>query len=44
MEKVLWLTERFRSGLWGFVLEISLWEVLHGWEDQLKLIVIESRH
>ena len=25
MEKVLWPTERVNSGLWSFMLEISLW-------------------
>ena len=40
MEKVLWLIERVKSGLWSFVLEISCWTMLHGWVDQLKLVVI----
>ena len=44
MEKVLWLTERVKSGLWSFVLEISLWTLLPGRVDQLELIVIKSRH
>ena len=43
MEEVLWLIEHVKSGLRSFVLEISLWTMLN-WVDQLKLIVIESRH
>ena len=30
MEKVLWLDEYVKSGLWSFVLEISHWTMLHG--------------
>ena len=44
MEKVLWLIERVKSGLWSFMLEISCWTMLHGRVDQLKLIAIKSRH
>ena len=44
MEKVLWLIEHVKSGLCSFVLEISRLTMLHGWVDQLKLTVIESRH
>ena len=36
MERVLWLAERVKSGLQGFVLETSLWVMLHGQGDQLK--------
>ena len=44
MEKVPWLTEHVQSGLQSFVLEISCWMMLHGWVDQLKLMMIKSRH
>ena len=44
MEKVLWLFEDVKSGLQSFVLEISHWTMLHSQVDQLKLIVIKSRH
>ena len=33
-----------KSGLRSFVVEISRWAMLHGQVDQLKLIVIKSRH
>ena len=33
-----------KSGLQSFVLQISLWTVLHGRVDQLLLIAIQSRH
>ena len=42
MEKVLWLIEFVKSGLWSFVLEISPWTMLRGRVDQLKLIAIET--
>ena len=35
---------RCQNGLPSFVLEISLWTMLHGWVDQLKLIAAKSRH
>ena len=44
MEKVLWLTERVKSGLWSFMLKISRWTMLDGQVDQLKLTAIKSRH
>ena len=44
MEKVLWLIKHVKSGLRSFVLEISCWMMLHGREDQLKLIGIKLRH
>ena len=44
MEKVLWLTKRVESGLWSSILEMSVWTMLHGQVDQLKLIAIKSRH
>ena len=39
MEKVLWLIECVRSGLWSLVLEISCWtdfSMFHSQVDQLK--------
>ena len=42
MEKVLWLMEHVKSGLWGFLLELSHWVTLHVWIDPLKLIAIKS--
>ena len=44
MEKVLWLIERGKSGLQSSELEISRWTMLHCRADQLKFIVIKSRH
>ena len=38
------VTERVKSGLRNFVLEISLWMMLPHRVDQLKLIAIKSRH
>ena len=39
------VTDRMcQKGLRSFVLEISGWTVLHGRADQLKWIVIKSRH
>ena len=38
------LIEPVKSGLRSFVLEVSNWTMLHGQIDQLKLIVIKSRH
>ena len=32
-----------QSGLQSFALQISCWTMLHGWVDQLKLIVIKSK-
>ena len=32
MEKVLWLIKYVKSSLQSFVLEISYWMMLHGWE------------
>ena len=43
-EKMLWQTEHVKSGLWKFMLEIFLRMMLHDGVDQLKLIVIKSRH
>ena len=40
MEKVLWLIERDKNGLWYFVLQIFHWKVLHGWVGQLKLLLL----
>ena len=40
MEKVMWLIECVKSGLWSFVLEVFCWVMLHGQVDQFKLIVI----
>ena len=37
------VTERVKSGLQSFVLEISQWMMLHDWEDQLKLIAIKLK-
>ena len=34
MEKVLWLMQCVKSSLQGFLLEISLWMMLHGRVDQ----------
>ena len=44
IEKVLWLIKCVKSGLQSFMLEISVWMMLHGWIEQLKLLVIRSRH
>ena len=33
-----------KNGLWGFVLQISDWMMLHGWVDQLKLIEMKLKH
>ena len=44
MEKVLWLIVHVKSGLRTLMLDISLWTVLHGQVDQLKLIAVKSRH
>ena len=44
MEKALWLIKGNKSGLWSFVLEISCWRMLPNWRNQLKLIVIKSKH
>ena len=33
-----------KNGLQSFVPQISRWMMLHSWVDQLKLIVIKSRH
>ena len=38
------VTERVKSGLRSFMLQISHWMMLHSRVDQLKLIVIKSRH
>ena len=38
------VTERVKSGLRNFVLEISHWAMPDGQVDQLKLIAIKSRH
>ena len=38
------VTERVKSGLRIFVLEISHWIMLHHWVDQMKLIAIKSKH
>ena len=38
------VTECIKSGLQSLMLEIPRLTVLHGWVDQLKLIVIKSRH
>ena len=40
MEKVLWLIEHVKGGLWCSVLQIFHWKVLHGWVDQLKLFLL----
>ena len=40
MEKVLWLTECGKSGLWSFMLESSCRVMLQGQVDQSKLIAI----
>ena len=37
MEKVLWLTECVKSGLWGFILEISDWLMLNSQVDPLEI-------
>ena len=42
MEKVLWLIECVKSGLWHFMLEISHWMMLHGRADLLKSIVTKQ--
>ena len=42
-EEMLWLIEHVKSSLRNFILGISHWTMLH-WENQLKLIVIESSH
>ena len=42
MEKML--IEYVGSGLGSSVLEISCWMMLYSWVDQLKLVVIKSRH
>ena len=44
MEKMLWLTEHFRSGLQFHAEDFSLDETFHGQVDQLKLIAIKWRH
>ena len=44
MDKMLWLIKWVKGGLQSFVLEISHWMMLHGWEDQLNLIAIKSRY
>ena len=44
MEKVRWLIECVKGGLWSFMLEISGWMMLHSQVDQLKLIEIKSGH
>ena len=44
MEKVLQPIKRVKGGLQSSVLEVSLWTMLHGWVDWLKLIAIKSRH
>ena len=44
MEKILWLIKHVKSALQGLVLEISHWMMLHSWVEQLKLILIKSRH
>ena len=36
-EEVAEMIEHVKSGLWSFMLEISLWTMLHGQVDQLKL-------
>ena len=41
MKKLLWLIECIKSGLWSFLLEISLWMMFQGSVDQLNLIVIK---
>ena len=38
------VTERVKSGLQSFVVEISGWAMLHGRGDQFKLIAVKSRH
>ena len=38
------VTERVKSGLRSFVLEISHWRMLYGQVDQLMLTVIKSTH
>ena len=43
MKKVLGLIECVKSGLWSFVLEISLWMMLHSGVDKLKLTAIKLR-
>ena len=43
MKKVLGLIECVKSGLWSFVLEISLWMMLHSGVDKLKLAAIKLR-
>ena len=42
VDKVLWLIENVKSGLWSFVLEISHWTMFCGWVEQLKLSQIKT--
>ena len=41
---MLWLILCVKSDVWSFVLEISHWMMLHSWVDQMKWIVIKTRH
>ena len=40
---LLQCVEIVKNGFWSFVLKISLWMMVHGWVDQLKLIEIILR-
>lgn len=42
-ENVLWTMKYVKSGLPGFMLEISHWMILYGWVDTWKLIVIKIK-
>ena len=49
MEKVLWLIERVKSGLWSFMLEISCWMILQSSKpaevdsNQIKTLIENSQ-
>lgn len=45
IEKILWRIERVKSDLQSFAVEISLWTILQGGVNDLRMIVIiKSRH
>ena len=51
MEKVLWLIKYVKSSLQSFVLEISNWMMLHGWEwpvevdsDEMETLIENNQY